>query len=396
MTALILDRRVALAGKRALHAVVIGASDYQYLPDIGGAPTPGSFGLQKLTAASKSAVEMAAWLRRHQDDLVVPVATVRLCASPTAQDLAAPESTPPIGASTASRQDIAIALNEWRSDQDPDDVSLFYFAGHGVQRDRSNMVLLCADFAAPGDGPLSRAVELTHVWDGLGRSDTSAMIARTQMYFVDACRERPAAIAKFDSLSVPDIWGILALVGKDDRRAPIYYATTPGALAYADPGVATLFSKTLIRCLDNEAATLDDNTGDWQITSKSLERALGNRFRALAGATTDQECDADHTMGEFLIGRLAKRPTCAVTLRVAPDAAFPLAAVQIRDLVTQQVLPLPFPLQMHPYDYSLPGGYYMFSADIRPPQAPYVACLPRPRLVEPSRFIGAIEFKVLP
>ncbi len=395
MTGVILDETAAHPGEPVLHAIVIGVSDYGFLPPPEAPATPGSFGLKKLTAAARSAVDVAVWLQAKKDQLAVPVASIRLCVAPAVADQVAPGPPVPVpaGAAGATRLDVVAALKEWRKLLKPDDVALFYFAGHGVQRDRSDMVLLCADFADPDDGPLSRSFDLTHVWDGLGRNTTTATIARTQLYFVDACRERPTAFNNFEAMSVPDVWGVPQLQGKDDRRAPIFYATTPGALAYADPGVSTLFSRTLLACLDNEAATLDDETGDWQITSKSLERALGNRFRALAGVATEQECDSDHAIADFVIARLAAPPICELRFQIDPDSAVASTGIQITDLTTKQNTIVAPPLQTHPYEHELPGGYYEFSAAPAPPLKPVAG---KPRLVEPSRAPGAIKLKVVP
>ncbi len=388
MTAVVFDETAKFAGQPMVHAIIIGVSDYAFLPDPGQAGVPGGLNLQKLTAAASSAVDVAAWLARQQGKLVAPIGSIRLCASQIAT-----QPHPPAGASDATRQTVATALHEWRQAQQPDDIAFFYFAGHGIQRNRADMVLLCADFNAPHDGPLNRAVELTNVWGGLGRNVNQATVGKTQIYFVDACRERPKAIANFEDLHVPDVWGVPNLNGKDDRHAPIFYATTPGSLAYADPNVATLFSKTLLRCLENEAATLDDDTGNWQITSKSLERALASRFRALAGTVTDQECDADHSIAEFVISRLASPPQCTLRIHVDPDAAVPATAIRITDLATATDTVLPAPLQPHPFDHVLPGGYYRFSAE---PQLPFTHDRQKPRLVEPSRSTGSIRFKVQP
>ncbi|HXT69967.1 MAG TPA: caspase family protein [Vicinamibacterales bacterium] len=396
MSAIIFDETAKYAGQNVLHAIIVGVSDYEFLPNPGAPAVPGGLGLQKLTAAARTATELAKWLKGRQGQLTLPIGTIRLCVESTAADLAKPETTPPAGASGASRAEVATALNEWRAAQGPDDMALFYFAGHGVQRSRSDMVLLCADFNAPNDGPLSRAIELTHIWDGLGRTPVSATIARQQVYFVDACRERPSAFNNFETLTVPDVWGVPVLKAKDDRSAPIFYATTPGTLAYADEGIATLFSKTLLRCLENEAATLNDDTGEWQITSASLERALFSRFRALAGTSTDQECDSDHAMHDFLLSRLPMPPACALKLQIDPDAAVPVTAVNVLDLETQKNVALPQPLAPHPHDFTLPGGYYKFSAAIQPPQAPYSDVQLKPRLIEPSRLVGAIRLKVGP
>lgn len=390
--ALVFDRRVDLSGP-VLHAIAIGVGDYAHLPaarDGDPGDDPGAPGLHGRTSASRTAIELARWLAQHCDDLVAPVATIRLCVAPAAGDGA----RPPRGATGATRAEIVAALHAWRAEQFPDDVALFYFAGHGVQRSRADLALLCSDFGAPGGDPLDGAIDLMNVWDGLGRIATTATNARTQLYFVDACRAPRSSLVEPARAGVPRVFDARVLHGKEDRRAPIFYATTPPSLAQASPGISSLFSRLLVRCLENDAATLDDTTGQWQITSKSLERALATRFRSLAGATTDHECDAEHAMHDFLISRVAA-PRCDVRVHLDPDDAAPVAALRVRDLDRQEDIAVHRTGPGDPFDCSLTGGYYAFGAEIEPPTPPFVGCPPRPRLIDPSR-LAPITLKVVP
>jgi len=154
----------------------------------------------------------------------------------------------------------------------------------------------CAPISMHRTTPVSRALELTNIRKRAGAHRAVGHEAR----HADVLRRRvPGAPAVFDkSRSLcPDIWGVLNLKTKDDRHAPIFLCNDAGCTRVRDAGVATLFSKTMLRCLDGEAGYprrrdrgLADHFGSlssahWRVASAPL-----------AGAATDQECDTDHAM----------------------------------------------------------------------------------------------------
>ena len=46
-------------------------------------------------------------------------------------------------------------------------MTIFYFAGHGVQRTQRDAVLLLDDFGAPGGESLANTVDANHLFDGM-------------------------------------------------------------------------------------------------------------------------------------------------------------------------------------------------------------------------------------
>src|SRR5690606_6608844 len=99
------------------------------------------------------------------------------------------------------------AADAWRADARAHrgGATFFYFAGHGVQRTRDDAVLLLEGFGAPGPA-LQHAAATRNLLDGMAPAPSQQEIARTQFYFVDARRNRPAQLNNSEHLHVPDLW----------------------------------------------------------------------------------------------------------------------------------------------------------------------------------------------
>ena len=131
-----------------LQAFIIGVSSYPHLPGASAARTKFDFGMQQLASP---ALELLNFLT---------------------------------------------AAAEWQSDAAADtrNICLFYFSGHGVQRKSSDSVLLLEDFGDHRGGMLRNAVDLDTIFHGMAHSSEQPKIAKTQLYFVDACRVEPKKI----------------------------------------------------------------------------------------------------------------------------------------------------------------------------------------------------------
>ena len=181
------------------------------------------------------------------------------------------------------------AAEAWRRDamEREDGATLFYFAGHGIQISLRNQALLLEGFGA--GGPLGR-----HMIDTLSLRDGMAPfgnlenkppptlsrpnIARTQFYFVDACRTVPSRMPSLQQLSVNSVFDAETPDIADDRRAPIFYAALPKGDAQSAPEQQTLFSIALLRCLWGEAARPPNanelHKNRYYISSQSLNEGL--------------------------------------------------------------------------------------------------------------------------
>ena len=142
---LLFDDRPALGANPGVHALVIGVSSYPFLTD-GAHAVADPWGMGQLTSTAASAFKMFEWLERTRAKLPVPLATCRVLLSPSPQE-------PHLNgvADAATTMNVLAAANEWRNDasSNRDNVTFFYFAGHGVQRTKEDAVMCLEDFLQP-------------------------------------------------------------------------------------------------------------------------------------------------------------------------------------------------------------------------------------------------------
>jgi hypothetical protein len=76
---------------------------------------------------------------------------------------------------------------EWRKDasNNAEDMTFFYFAGHGTQRGSEDSVLMLDDFLT-SDASLNECFEMHNLRSGMAPTPKRPNIALTQFYFVDA------------------------------------------------------------------------------------------------------------------------------------------------------------------------------------------------------------------
>jgi hypothetical protein len=377
------DARDQLGNEPGLHAFVAGISAYRHLPGGSGEPAPDNFEMEQLTAAARSAFRVHEWLLERQAHLPVPLATIRLLLAPSQSELA-------MGASAgATLSDLRREAKAWRADAstDPAAVTFFYFAGHGVQRTKGDAVLLLEDFGDGEGGILDKAVNTKNINNGMAPSPNFPHIARTQLYFVDACRSMHKRFQQYEQLATSNVWDV-ELAGVDNRRAPTYFATVPGAPAYARPGGQTLFSEALLDCLNGAAAEPEDVQGKdrWRVTHHTLAEKLSKQVAELAhDEEAEQWVTSDGLGGDTAIHYLDDPPSVELELELDPLDALAYAQIAILDDAGAPAgRPLPKPLP-HPFSTSLPAGIYTIKAAIEPPQPSYVDHPGRARAILPPR-----------
>jgi hypothetical protein len=262
----IFDNRAALGGEPGLHVFLVGVSAYPHLPAPGSGSTAQSYGMNQISAAARTAYQMYEWLLANQAGLPLPLATVWLLLSPSALEI----TNEPALNGLALRPDLlnfVQSANAWRdaASTHRDGMSLFYFAGHGVQRTKDDAVLLLDDFGhlPVGMNPLQTSVDVRTLFYGMAPSAAFPQMARTQIYFVDACRNHPNQFNQFEKLSTTEFFTI-AVSGRDDRIAPIFYAAVPDSKGYAVPGQHTVFSRQLLDCLQGGAGDAGEDDLYWQ------------------------------------------------------------------------------------------------------------------------------------
>jgi hypothetical protein len=352
------------------HALVIGLSAYDHLPKEQGEPDPPDrtlFGLAQLESGAASALHVARWLAdeyRHPD---APLATVRLHMAPSQRELDEVDGMKAAAAKAgrAAKGAVEKALTSWFRDcaKDPGNVAILYIAGHGIElsKDEGGIVLL-ADFDGKSPRILDKAMDTGNV----RRAMAGKTMARTQFYFVDACRVRPEEV-----LGVKLTAGIqMDEPGADPpTSSPIFFGASSGTLALGRRGKGTLFSEALVECLELLALTPDDQ-GGWRVTDTSLVARLGARVSDLATAVgLDQRTTTGGQFQGATLHRPAKPPSVSVRIDVDPAGARGCAFASVgptqADLIVKD-----HPLEP-PGEVVVPAGLYLVQVDIRPPTQPF-------------------------
>ncbi|HJT15616.1 MAG TPA: caspase family protein, partial [Dongiaceae bacterium] len=252
---LVLDLRQDVPGP-GMHAILIGVSEYEYLPGIEDPGEEGLKALKKLASPALSAFRFEQKLvaLNLAGQLPKPLKTVRLLLAPSAYELASEPGIANRGAAP-TKVNIKTALRAWRQSmaESSEAVGLFYFGGHGIRRALEESILLAADFLDPEEVQLENCFRLSNVRAGMVPSVTFPDIGRTQFYFVDACRDKPDALDTMDDTQTPKIFDA-ALNTLDDRKAPIYFATYAGGFAAGNPGEETYFYKAIDWALDHASS----------------------------------------------------------------------------------------------------------------------------------------------
>ncbi|HVK14220.1 MAG TPA: caspase family protein, partial [Gemmataceae bacterium] len=197
-----------------LHALVVAVGGYPYLKGPQSTVEGRRFGLSPLTTTLHTGRYIAEWLTGglpgfplpeyklsglklknpkgyHNPD--IPLGTVEVVQSPAPPDPAdAPSKLTRLDGKSvdigpATMAGIDAAFNAWyaRCHARADNVALFYFAGHGLGIPPAQF-LLASDFQHPQKiDPWENAIDFTRLRLGMWKCQ-----ARTQLFFVDACRER--------------------------------------------------------------------------------------------------------------------------------------------------------------------------------------------------------------
>jgi hypothetical protein len=370
------DRRKDLDGDPGLHALIVGVSHYQFLPAADASPEDieRAHGLVGLTSPARSAVNVWQWLQKRADKLTARLATCRLLLSPSPIEI---EQVPQLKdfPETATFEAFRAAVDGWRQHAlaRPDDVTLLYFAGHGVEELRSGeQVLLLEDIAAPGPF-LRNGVRTSEILAGMAPSEEERPnIARTQFYFLDSCRNTPDQFDQYVLQRVGSIWDVKGTKTIDDRACPIFFAAVPRGASYAGLDHQTLFSRALLACLKGDAGMpLDegDVEAGWGVSVESLARSLRDRIVDLnRGAGANQSYVVNRYNGgrPVILHYLDAPPPVDITVTVAPEAAVPVTTVTVLDDWESPLLRLSTGTRDYPFRDRLAAGDYRVVATVDP------------------------------
>ena len=356
-----------------LHALLIGVSRYPRLSG-GDDMAEQTYGLGQLDSPARTIGNIAASLLDMRNDLTPPLKTLRVLASPSDGEgsLAVP-STPTSperllrdlpGATLANVQD---AAKRWRDDASRcnDDATLFYFAGHGIQRSLGDAILLLEDFLS-GATVLDHAVDINNIYNGMANPSQPGM-ARQQIFVVDACRTSLSALRRLEMPPTASVFDI-DLGGTDDRVAPIFLSAAAGHVAFGADGGLSLFGQDFIRCFSGGAAEClpDGDDRAWFLTIGELAKAL----RTLVDISNSRSGGKARTFDvakyvaslETRLRRYAGPPLVECRFLVNPEDARAATALVLTDHLDRPVHKFPGPPFPHPYEFQVSAGHYRAAA----------------------------------
>ncbi|EWY36964.1 hypothetical protein N825_22900 [Skermanella stibiiresistens SB22] len=345
---LIIDNRAAVKGP-GLHALIVGVSEYDHLPDHDDPPDPATWDLKKLGAPALSAFRLKDWLEQAGATLASPLKTCRLLLSPSETELTAEPALrafltaranlgPGNDVPLATRSNFQIAASAWRKDamDDPENVTFFYFGGHGIQLGPEEAIMMFADIFEPDWTALDRCARFSNVRNGMAPSAQFAKIANRQFYFVDCCRYMPDPAKNLHNPQPPDVFDV-AVNTLDRREAPVYFATVDGSVATGWRGRETVFARALLHGLGNGADDPeDDGEGGttWPVKATSLKVAM-ERHMTLHGPV--QDIVLSSLVKDPVLVNLAEPPRVDVEVEILPTSLLNNCAIAISDQETNHI-----------------------------------------------------------
>lgn len=338
------------------HALVIGVGDYpylrggrEYLAQDGGRVT---LGLAQLTSPPLSAAAFAAWLVHEYRNADAPLGSVELLLSPSPP---AREHQPSWAVERATMARIKQAFDRWyaRCDRNTENVAIFYFCGHGLER--GSTLLLAEDFGKQPNRLWESCFDLDLTWYGMGEC-----AATTQLYFVDACRETPLELLQAHGARPAPLKETLKN-RFPDRVAPILKAAPIGHRAHGPVDGVSYFTQGLLRCLRELGADRFDGAA-WVVSIDSLCSAMkivmqrtrladGRRCACSIGGESSSTVDIHEIRGGAKV---------MAEIGCRPSKALGTANLSLSDGVNPpQVRPL---AATEPWEVEVPPGTYEIRA----------------------------------
>jgi Caspase domain len=360
--ALVVDTKLP-AGTPGVHALIVGVSDYQFLPALDDIPREETWFLTKLSSPALSAFKV--YQRLRQDDLRLPLKTVRLLLSPSQRELQAEPALaqitmPSPAATTAPRADrfaFERAARAWRTDatKTADDLIIFYFAGHGIQRVIDEGIILLDDFLEHDHPPLAKSATVGNLRSGLTPSVKFPKVAKTQFFFIDTCLLEPKSLGKFANPQPFDVFGAETYGPPDRRESAVLFSTVNRAAAIGRDGKLSHFAEALISAFDHGAEDAVDPDGNgpvWPITAHTIKTAV-NLYYQRAKLGTLVKMDA--YVGEPVIRKLIAPPDVDLAILISPDHL--QCAIMLMDESDNPVPGLP-PFDKTVFDVKIKAGFY--------------------------------------
>lgn len=300
----------------SVHALIIGVGGY---PRFAGGRSrvrlDTRFGrLNQLTSPPRSAQAFARWLLANPSGWQAPLGTIDLLISPAPSDtFSAPRSVRP-----ATIENILTAFGAWhdRCNQHADNAAVFYFCGHGAEKDEQ--YLLAEDFGADANNP----------WDGALAFDTTRQVfhgcrARSQYFFVDACRSITAGMLRYQPRA--RVWGTLDWEASECEYDLTMKAAARNELALGPKDGVAYFTQALIQSLEGAVAVKQGR--NWVVETGQLAGRINYVLKLVkASEGYRQRCKSVVSVSAPI--RTVSTPMVRLVLNCNPELANKLAQLR--------------------------------------------------------------------
>jgi len=200
----------------------------------------------------------------------------------------------------ATKTNIEAALADIEVAADDNDVTILFFAGHGVKSERLNDV-----FFLVHDSDINRlsntAIEFVRFKTAIRRMNGRKFV------FLDACF---SAFTSTEGLSLFDMQGVSNILGGSDIRAEVFASSTGDQLSFENAAWENgAFTEAMLELFNNKIEVGSDPlseillkaySGDGQITNDELNNWVKTRVKTL---TTDRQTPSHTAAGstQFMI-----------------------------------------------------------------------------------------------
>lgn len=311
----------------SIHALLIGVGGYTQLP--GDTTLQAKIHqqvglLQKLNSPPRSALEFANWLKTSAN-WVQDLDTIDLLISPDPSDTA---FKLPANVLPATMTNIQAAFSTWenRCDLDKDNIAIFYFSGHGLQK--ADHYLLAEDFGANPNNPYLGAIKFDETRDNFHK-----VKAQTQCFFVDACRQLTPVMLQYEPHGIvltTRNWKAKDCLNDLTLKAAARYeqafgpqlSNTAATFGANNALGISYFTQALIRSLDGSAAVREGK--HWVIKTSEISAHI-NTVLQLIRKTSYQRCVVTANSTAKL--RITGTPMVRIKVSCDPEIADPNAVI---------------------------------------------------------------------
>ncbi|WP_160159775.1 caspase family protein [Streptomyces sp. WAC05374] len=280
--------------------------------------------MQQIDMPPRSVRSFVDWLVADYRNEDAPLGSIELLASssPGPFQYRVPGGTAKtVEAATTPR--VMDAFERWyeKCNKHVNNVAIFYFCGHGVNRG-VNSYLLLEDWGAHANNPMHESIDLLRFQAGMKQCR-----AQTQFFISDACRVAPWAIMTSESqlgqpLIVPD-----SSKSRKNQNSTIVYAAGEGLSAFGEKSKQTYFTRAFIAALEGAAAERDVDRNGWRVNSWNLVEVTSKLLQWRLGGIQSASLGGDSRNTLFTM--LHKTPMVPVDVKCEPPAASRFAALTL-------------------------------------------------------------------